>query len=546
MNAFIEPLAGVEPPFPPRDGCAVRPLVLASSFYPALEEAILNAEEHVHLGFRILDPDTYLRSDGAAAAGLKTWCDLLAHTARRGVTVRLLLADFEPTMARDLHAGSWRAHHCYTRAVRDDPAAAARLQLCVAQHEGELGAGWRQFLRFPLAIALRKVVATLEEPDHYPGLQPWARPGGWRHLPRLWPATYHQKFAVIDGRTAFVGGLDIDERRWDDRRHRRRVGDSWHDVSARLAGPVVADVARHFADCWGMETPRLHGRLRDWLGDAAVEAVFTPAPVPDAGPAPAGTASVQLLRTRSRRSAAPWAIGPRRGLNELERAHRRLIAQAERVLYIEAQFFRLRRVARWIAARARQRPELQVIMVLPNAPEEVAFDRDTRAPHRHGEWLQMRALRYLRRKLGRRLGLFSLSHQRAANADEAADFAETRGVGFGAGMIHVHSKMLIADDDLALISSANINGRSFRWDSELGFLWHEPGAVGAFRREAWGTLLGRSADFPNARALEEWREQAVANAAVAPEHRRGFIVPHQIARARAFARPSWFVPDDLV
>jgi phospholipase D1/2 len=158
----------------------------------------------------------------------------------------------------------------------------------------------------------------------------------------------------------------------------------------------------------------------------------------------------------------------------------------------------------------------------------------------------MRALRYLRARLGRRLGLFSLTHQRTANADEAADYAETRGVAFGAGMIHVHSKLILADDDFALLSSANINGRSFRWDTELGFLWHEPGAIGAFRREAWELLLGRPIDFPVSQALHEWREQAVANAALPPERRTGFIVPHQITRARAFARPSWFVPDDLV
>ncbi|QMW23900.1 phospholipase D-like domain-containing protein [Sandaracinobacteroides saxicola] len=539
---FLPPGSGPDAPYPPRAGCAVEPLVLAAAFYPALEAAILGATHSLNLAFRILDPDTKTRSPEATAAGLATWGELLADAAHRGLTVRLLLSDFEPTLGQRLHADSWRTWKTLHALTRD--AHETHMQVLVVQHEGELGGLFRHLARLPVWFFARRTLASLAADAFIPGLSPWRRPTSWRHLPRLWPATYHQKFAVVDGHTAFVGGLDIDERRWDDRRHRRRVGDSWHDLSARVTGPVVADFHQHFCRLWEMESERLPQRLKDWMAGEAPDIVFTPC-TPAPAPPASGNARVQLVRTQSRRNPVAWAVGPIRRITEIEEAHRRLINSAETILYIEAQFFRLRRVARWIVKRARQCPALQVIILLPNAPEEVAFDGDRRAPHRHGEWLQMRAIRHLRRRIPRRVGLFSLAQQQRARPDEIAEYEEGRGVGFGSGMIHVHSKLLIADDHSALISSANINGRSFRWDTETGFLWHEPGAVGAFRDALWHDLLQRDSIAPET-ALDSWREQAVANAARKPEERQGFIVPHQITKARAFARPSWFVPDDLV
>jgi len=123
-------------------------------------------------------------------------------------------------------------------------------------------------------------------------------------------------------------------------------------------------------------------------------------------------------------------------------------------------------------------------------------------------------------------------------------FEETRGTAYGSGVIHIHSKLLIADDALCLLSSANINGRSFEWDTELGILWREDGAIGDFRRTLWSQLLG---DAVGADAgLAEWREIAAHNAEAEPEQRRGFVVPYQLGRARRFSRPYWFIPDDLV
>jgi phospholipase D1/2 len=243
---------------------------------------------------------------------------------------------------------------------------------------------------------------------------------------------------------------------------------------------------------------------------------------------------VQLIRTLSRKSNSPFAIGPSHGIREIKAAHRNVILSARRLLYVEAQFFRSKAAGDWIEAALKKNPELEVIILIANAPEEIAFEGQTdNLAHRHGEHLQARALGRLLRKAGpQRIGLFTLAKQQAVRPNEEK-FEETRGTAYGSGLIHIHSKLLIADDDVCLLSSANINGRSFEWDTELGFIWSEPGErIAEFRRKLWWQLFGGS--LPDQLNLEGWRDVARANSSAEPDARKGFVVPY------------WFIPDDLV
>ena len=211
------PAAGGEanPPSPPRTGCKVTPLIEAADMFPTLEHLVLDAKVSVWLSFRIFDPDTKTRSDRARDLGLEDWGALIRHAVGRGVEVRILLADFEPVLADYLHAGSW---HTYRR-IRELIEALAeadreRLQLIVIQHEGEMGWGSRQVLRLLLRRRVRKIVEKLIRRKHHDDGGFDTRPGLWRYVewrenepkgwkaappPRLWPATYHQKFVVVDG-----------------------------------------------------------------------------------------------------------------------------------------------------------------------------------------------------------------------------------------------------------------------------------------------------------------------------------------------------------
>jgi phosphatidylserine/phosphatidylglycerophosphate/cardiolipin synthase-like enzyme len=407
-------------PSPPREGCRVVPLIEAADMFPALEERMLDAEHSVWLSFRIFDPDTRTRSERARLLGLQDWSALILHTVRRGVEVRILLADFEPVLADYLHAGSWHTYRCIRALVEQlEEQQHQRLQLIVIQHEGEIGWCWRQLMRPFLRRRIRRVVEKLLRRGDNDDGGVDTRPGLWRHLawekgkatgwrpappPRLWPATYHQKFVVIDHRQAIIGGLDLDERRWDDRRHKQRANQNWHDISALIEGPAVGDAARHFARLWNGELLRYRATVEEWTGSAGRALMLDPLDdiaLPSGDYRPAGEAVVQLARTLSRRDASPFAFGPKHFVRELKAAHRNVIGSARRLLYIEAQFFRSKDAADWVEEALRRNPELEVIILIANVPEEIAFEGQTdNLAHRHGEHLQARALGRLLRRAG--------------------------------------------------------------------------------------------------------------------------------------------------
>ena len=555
-------------PFPVRDGLKVTPLLLAAEMYPELERLVLGAGNRVFLAFRVFDPATATRSKEAKAAGLADWAALIRERVMAGVTVRILLTDFEPTVAHALHASSWSSFAALREVLRQLPEAdQERLEIIVSQHPGEIGWGVRQLLRLPMGLLLRRIVREFAESGGDIDELLAVRPGLWRYVktdggtprfrrgpvPRLWPATHHHKFAVIDDSVAIIGGLDVDERRWETRRYNQSAPETWHDVSVKVEGPAAGDAAEHFRRLWNFELPRFREITSHWLQGVDRELLIDPLdPMPEPvvlPPAAAdGAARGQVLRTRSRKSRALFALGPASNIRELMQAHRAIIFSAERSLYIEAQFFRSRRAAGWIIEAARRNPRLEVILLMPQAPDEVAFEGQGHNPaHQHGEWLQARAVGKLRRALGNRVGLFALGRKAPLNDEERA-LVSDGGAAFGAGMIYVHSKLIIADYSRALVSSANINGRSFGWDSEFGLLWEDPESVERFRRRLWGQLLELPAEAvpPAGKGLAVWRAQAEANIQRAPQDRDGFILPYRLARVRRRGRPSWFIPDELV
>ena len=94
-------------------------------------------------------------------------------------------------------------------------------------------------------------------------LAPWLRQQGVRILPVL-PATLwrlpfarldlrnHRKLAVIDGRMAFTGSQNIVEASYG----HKRAG-VWHDVMARITGPVVRQLQGIFLEDWFYESGEL-------------------------------------------------------------------------------------------------------------------------------------------------------------------------------------------------------------------------------------------------------------------------------------------------
>ncbi|WP_445148859.1 phospholipase D-like domain-containing protein [Baekduia sp. Peel2402] len=210
---------------PPRDGCRLEVLIDGAQALPRIAEAIQNARSHVHLtGWHLASHFEVVRGgdDPPLAIG-----PLLAHTAERGVDVRVMVWAGSPV---------------------------------------------------PLFHPTRKeVAAEVEKLTRDTKIQAYQDP-------REHPVhCHHEKTIVVDDEVAFVNGIDMTDQagdRFDTSDHdaRRKLG--WHDVGTRIEGPAVADVAAHFAMRWrevAGETlpPALVPQPLDGAGTSTVQVVRT-------------------------------------------------------------------------------------------------------------------------------------------------------------------------------------------------------------------------------------------------------------------------------
>jgi len=542
---------GFGPSAPVRPAGDIKPLIEASTAYPVMEEMVIGAQRTAHLAFRIFDPATRARSEAARQRGFHDWGDILIDAAKRGVAVRALLSDFEPVMAHELHRLGWHnGQRLIERAQQLPEDTPGSIDLLIALHEGEMGSAARWLLWFAMRPKLSKLVRDYPDAPTYPGVAYTMAEHRPRFLPpaRMWPATHHQKVMVVDGETAVVGGIDIDERRYDDPEHRQPTDQTWHDVSLRVHGPVAGDAERHFVELWNREVIRYGG------GDPVAglhlppghDRQTVPQPIEPAeaaaedGPTLSGDgeASARFVRTGSVVRRGAFAITPEPVVTEIEDTVIDTIRSAKRLLYMENQFFRLRRIADEIGARMRDRPELEVILLLPMAPDMVAFENKTGPEMRFGEWLQVKAVRRLLKHGGDRVGVFSLVRRAPAEPDVTG-----RAKAFGSGIVYPHSKVMIADNDRAIVGSANLNGRSLRMDTEAALDWRDDPGIREFRETLFSHHLGRAYEATPPSALQLWARVAMENVHLDPEERNGFIVPYKLGAARRFARFQRFIPE---
>ncbi|MBE3638425.1 phospholipase D family protein [Mangrovicoccus algicola] len=536
MDGAANGQAGPVPPAPaPVDGGEIGNVhicVTAAEAFPVLEDQFLDAEREIHACFRIFDPSTRLRGERARAVG-ETWVELIAHVLARGVHVSLILSDFDAIARPALHRTA-HAHAAALEAVgRHAAGDAGRLRVRLAAHPARMGL----LPRLALLPMIRKHLAGHAEslntmdPEareaalkESPGIATYLEQRGGRLrvkrfiLPEVLPATHHQKLAVFDQARLYIGGLDLDDRRWDTPEHDRPASDTWHDVQLLLDGPVAKEAQAH---------------LERFLDETAGRQ----APGP----------SRALLRTMSaaRDVSLPF-FGPRPLVTELLEAHLQAISRAERFIYLETQFLRDLRLARALARRGREVPDLQLITVLPAAPEDVAFNSDHGLGMRHAEALQVRCLKVLARAYGRRFYAICPVQPRPA-AEEQSGERVTVG---GAPQVYVHAKVSVFDETIGFVSSANLNGRSLRWDTEAGVALKRPGDVRRLRDRCMAHWIGAESfeahgELFRTRA-ELWRARARANAGRDPAARKGFVMPYPWAQADAFATELPGFPDEAV
>lgn len=251
-------------------------------------------------------------------------------------------------------------------------------------------------------------------------------------------ASHHLKLLVIDDAVAFCGGIDITASRWDTRDHKDqekgrrrpftgRPYEPWHDAIMAVDGNVAKALGELGRQRWRMAT----GRQLPAPGE-------TGDPWPDKLVPSFRDVRVAIARTRGK-------AGPIREVREIEALFLDLLAAARRFVYFETQYFASRVIAEAIAKRLAE----------PGGPEFVVVN-----PRTAEGWLDEAVMGPARASLVQAL----------AARDPHGRFRIYTPVTEAGADIYVHAKVMIVDDAVLRVGSANINNRSMGLDSECDLL----------------------------------------------------------------------------
>jgi phosphatidylserine/phosphatidylglycerophosphate/cardiolipin synthase-like enzyme len=248
--------------------------------------------------------------------------------------------------------------------------------------------------------------------------------------------SHHQKIVCVDGSLAFVGGIDLTVERWDtcghvegDPNRRHPQGARYrpvHDVQAVVDGAAAQALDEIARLRWCRATrerlPNVAQRSAIWPDGLASE--FTNNPVAISRTYPA------------------WRDGPQ--VEEIAALTVDALAAGRQLIYIEAQYFTARNVRKTLerSLQARRGPE---IVVVATRSTHGVLERMVMTENRER---LVRRLRQLDRH--NRLRVF---YAAVAGRQEPCD-------------VLIHSKLMIVDDRLLRIGSANLNNRSMGLDTE--------------------------------------------------------------------------------
>ncbi|HYF01124.1 MAG TPA: phospholipase D-like domain-containing protein, partial [Planctomycetota bacterium] len=198
-----------------------------------------------------------------------------------------------------------------------------------------------------------------------------------------------------------------------------------------------------------------------------------------------GAREVALSRTSAR-----TLVPEQPSIREIAGLYRDAIASAERSIYIENQYFSSKAVLDALLARLRDpgRPRLNVAIVCPRQLKSFT-ESLSMGPLQSA---MIRRLRATARETGHALEVFAAG---TPTADGPVDR-------------YVHSKVLIVDDRLLSIGSANTNNRSMGLDTELNATWEAVPGDETLERAIRKVRLSLVAEHAGARSRRELRALA--------------------------------------
>jgi phospholipase D1/2 len=301
---------------------------------------------------------------------------------------------------------------------------------------------------------------------------------GWQNSERLHfhldgehatGASHHQKFVVIDGDLAFVGGLDLTKSRWDTRDHAaddpRRVNSDnksyrpFHDVQAIVKGETAQQLRELAAFRWKNAT----GSALPHFGD--INGGSNPGTWPESVPIRGRDVSTCLSRTWSEPDGSQV-------IAEVRQLFEDMIAAAETCIYIENQYFTSKAITDALCARLEEEDGPEIVIVLPAETSG---------------WLEQLTMEVLRNQ--------ALNRLCAADRHGRLEILAPVSKELGDVQINVHAKVMIVDERWLRIGSANLSGRSLGLDSECDLLVDDDnGTLAAtFRADLLAEHLGTDA-----------------------------------------------------
>ncbi|XP_058097277.1 phospholipase D delta-like isoform X2 [Magnolia sinica] len=365
--------------------------------------------------------------------------------------------------------------------------------------------------------------------------------------------THHQKCVLLDTQasgnnrkiTAFIGGLDLCDGRYDTPEHRlfqdlstvfagdfhnptfparaRCPRQPWHDLHCKIEGPAAYDVMTNFEQRWRKATKWREFRLKK---------VFRSI---DSGSVKGFPKSVQEAEEKNLVCGKNLKID-----RSIHSAYVNAIRSAQHFIYIENQYF-LGSSYYWpsyknagadnlvpmelalkIASKISANERFAVYVVLPMWPEGVPSSGAVQEIlFWQGQTMEMmyRIVAQAIQKAGlsnkshpqdylnfyclgkREIGQLERSDSSTSNSESNASGMAQK---FRRFMIYVHSKGMVVDDEYVVVGSANINQRSLDGsrDTEIAmgayqpnYTWagrqgHPHGEVYGYRMSLWAEHLG--------------------------------------------------------
>ncbi len=262
--------------------------------------------------------------------------------------------------------------------------------------------------------------------------------------------SHHQKIITIDDKVAFCGGMDIGKERWDERHHHihfpERIDEAGtlefpekshqiyqprHDIQMVLAGKatqIFSEIVR-----------------RRWRIGAGYEAI----PIRE----PEEHESIKLPQSVNKDfTKVPFAVSrtipktrKRPARNEIMKSFLAEIEQAEKFIYIENQYATCEEIAQALNRQLKEKPDLRVLLVSCDYPK-TKLEAKTM-------WV----------------GRYEFAQTVRKDLDNPSRFIIAYPLCRENGQkqsIYIHSKLMIIDEKILRVGSANLNNRSMGMDTE--------------------------------------------------------------------------------